>query len=60
MANEKAAATPAQKETAAAPRTASRAQVLANMIKAVEDAGNMTPKMQRNFDRMAARIQRRK
>lgn len=47
------------KETAAAGNTqkaTSPAQVLANRMKAVEDAGNMTPKMQRNFDRYAAKI----
>ena len=48
-----ATATEAQK----APRVASKAQTLANRMKAVEEAGNMTPKMQRNFDRFAAKIE---
>lgn len=39
-----------------AQKVASPAQTLANRMKAVEDAGNMTPKMQRNFDRFAAKI----
>lgn len=37
-------------------KAASPAKTLANRMKAVEDAGNMTPKMQRNFDRFAAKI----
>lgn len=40
-----------------ANQAVSRAEVLARRMKAVEDAGNMTPKMQRNFDRFAAKIQ---
>lgn len=39
-----------------AQKVASTAKTLANRMKAVEDAGNMTPKMQRNFDRFAAKI----
>ena len=47
------------KNEAAAENTqkaASPAKTLANRMKAVEDAGNMTPIMQRNFDRFAAKI----
>ena len=36
--------------------TNNKAQILARRMKAVEEAGNMTPKMQRSFDRMAAKI----
>ena len=54
--NDKAAAfAPVQK--AANAKKFSKAQLLANRMKAVEDAGNMTPKMQRNFDRFAAKIE---
>lgn len=48
-----AAAAEVQKTT----RSVSRSEVLARRMKAVEDAGNMTPKMQRNFDRFAAKLQ---
>lgn len=56
MAETKAEATTAQKVPSVA-KPASRAQVLARRLKAVQDAGNMTPKMQRNFDRFSAKVQ---
>lgn len=46
---------PVQK-TVFAKKSISKAQALANRMKAVQEAGNMTPKMQRGFDRMAAKI----
>lgn len=55
MAENKAEVTVAQK-AAPATKSISRAQVLARRLKAVQDAGNMTPKMQRNFDRFSAKI----
>lgn len=54
--NDNAAAEPVQKTPAFANKV-SKAQILANRMKAVENAGNMTPKMQRNFDRFAAKIE---
>lgn len=56
MADTKAEAAVAQKAAPVASKT-SRAQVLARRLKAVQDAGNMTPKMQRNFDRFSAKVQ---
>lgn len=49
---------PAQKAVFA-KKSISKAQALANRMKAVEEAGNMTPKMQRGFDRMAAKINKK-
>lgn len=46
----------AQKVVQATPKSASKASILARRMKAVEEAGNMTPKMQRNFDRFSAKI----
>lgn len=57
MAKDVQAETGATTQKAAPVRKTSRAQVLANRMKAVEDAGNMTPKMQRNFDRFASKIE---
>lgn len=39
-------------------KTASNASVLAARLRAVQEAGNMTPKMQKSFDRFAAKINR--
>lgn len=55
MAENKADA-PAVQKTMAAAKPNTRAQVLARRLKAVQDAGNMTPKMQRNFDRFSAKV----
>lgn len=41
-----------------APRSASPREVFAARLKAVQDAGLMTPKMQRNFDRMLTKIEK--
>lgn len=54
MADNADKAAPTQKVVTA--RGATNAQVLAATIKAVEEAGNMTPKMQRNIDRFAAKL----
>lgn len=54
--NDKAAA-PALAQKVSGAKKFSKAQLLANRMKAVEEAGNMTPKMQRNFDRFAAKIE---
>lgn len=48
-------------ETAAADKTVRKAKfnkraVMANRMAAVQNAGNMTSKMQRGFDRFAANI----
>lgn len=56
MADVKAEATVSQKAAPVAKLKDMRAQVLARRMKAVEEAGNMTPKMQRNFDRFVAKI----
>lgn len=57
MAEEAKTVAPVQK-TAPVRKGATNAQVLAANMKAVEDAGNMTPKMQRNIDRFAAKLAR--
>lgn len=54
---EDAKTAPVQKTVAA--KGATNAQVLAASLKAIEDAGNMTPKMQRNIDRFAAKLTRK-
>lgn len=59
MAKDNAVADAPAQKTVFARKSISKAQELANSIKAVEDAGNMTPKMQRNFDRMAAKINKK-
>ena len=56
---ETADATQAQKVAVAKKKSATNAQVLAASLKAIEDAGNMTPKMQRNIDRFAAKLSRK-
>lgn len=58
MAEEANAAAPVQKTVPAKKKGATNAQVLAASLKAIEDAGNMTPKMQRNIDRFAAKLAR--
>lgn len=57
MAKEEKAVAVAPVQKAVSARKVSKAQILANRMKAVEDAGNMTPKMQRNFDRFASKIE---
>lgn len=47
--------------TSDAPKVAPKAKfnkkaIMANRMAAVQNAGNMTPKMQRGFDRFAANI----
>ena len=47
--------------TSDAPKAAPKAKfnkkaIMANRLAAVQNAGNMTPKMQRGFDRFAANI----
>ena len=49
----------AQKVAQVTRKGATNAQVLAASLKAIEDAGNMTPKMQRNIDRFAAKLSRK-
>lgn len=49
----------AAQKAPATKKGASNAQVLAASLKAIEDAGNMTPKMQRNIDRFAAKLSRK-
>lgn len=53
---EDAKTAPVQKT--ATVKGATNAQVLAATLKAIEDAGNMTPKMQRNIDRFASKLSR--
>lgn len=53
MAEKTAKADAAQK---VAKSTKPGADVIARRLQAVKDAGNLTPKMQRGFDRLAASI----
>lgn len=41
---------------ASAPRKSTAREVLAQRVKNAQDAGVMTPKLQRQFDRMAANL----
>lgn len=56
MAKENAEATQIEAQKAPVARKTSRAEYLARALKRIQDAGNMTPKMQRNVDRFAAKI----
>lgn len=58
MAETATAPAPAQK-VSPAKKGATNAQILAASLKAIEEAGNMTPKMQRNIDRFAAKLSRK-
>ena len=53
-----AAPAEAQKETPKATKI-NRKAIMASRMAAVQQAGNMTPQMQRGFDRFAANIQKR-
>lgn len=57
MADNADKAAPVQKTTTA--KGATNAQVLAASLKAIEDAGNLTPKMQNNIDRFAMKLSRK-
>lgn len=46
----------APKATVASPRKSSAREVLAARIKTAQETGVLTPKMQRQFDRMAANL----
>lgn len=52
MAEKQAAAAPTQKVEKASKRTA----ILARRLAAVQNAGTMTPKIQRGLDRLAANL----
>lgn len=45
---------PAEAQKAAPKATFSRKAIMAARMSAVQEAGNMTPRMQRGFDRFAA------
>ena len=49
-------ATATQKEMQVATEHKATNAVVARRLKAVQDAGNLTPKMQRGFDRLSASI----
>lgn len=59
MAETTASTAPVAQKAPAVKKGASNAQVLAASLKAIEEAGNMTPKMQRNIDRFAAKLSRK-
>lgn len=46
----------APKATVASPRNSSAREVLAARLKNAQDRGILTPKLQRQFDRMAANV----
>lgn len=48
--------TEAPKATVASPRNSSAREVLAARLKTAQETGILTPKMQRQFDRMAANL----
>lgn len=55
MADTKNAA-PAEAQKVVPKAKLNRKAIMANRMHAVQEAGNMTPKMQRGFDRFAANI----
>lgn len=48
----------APKNAVASPRNSSPLEVLAARRRVAEETGVLTPKMQRQFDRMAAKLQK--
>lgn len=49
-------AAPAEAQKVVPKAKFNRKAIMANRMAAVQEAGNMTPKMQRGFDRFAANI----
>lgn len=56
---ETATTAPVAQKAPSVKKGATNAQVLAASLKAIEEAGNMTPKMQRNIDRFAAKLSKK-